>query len=309
MTKPLTQTTGRRKEAVARVRLRPGTGAILVNRRPFEDYFPVATHRMLSSEALRVTSTEEVYDVDATLDGGGISGQAGALRWASRGAVRARSRDAGHAQAAGLLTRDPGRRRARRPASRRPARRRSTRSGRDRPKSPEAIDVALRFGTDGVRGLANAELTPELALVLGRAAARVLAADRAVIGRDPRRSGPMLEGALAAGFAPAGCMVDLVGVVPTPAVAHLSEADGRHRCRHLRAAQPLRRQRHQALPPGGRKLPDDVEEAIEAELERELAGDIGARPSGTGVGMIRPDPEGVRAYVDHLVSLLLTQGP
>ena len=67
MTKPLTQTTGRRKEAVARVRLRPGTGAISVNSRPFEDYFPVATHRMLSSEALRVTSTEEVYDVDATI--------------------------------------------------------------------------------------------------------------------------------------------------------------------------------------------------------------------------------------------------
>ena len=80
MTKPLTQNTGRRKQAVARVRLRPGTGTIIVNRRPFEDYFPVATHRMLSAEALRVTSTEEVYDIDATLDGGGISGQAGALR-------------------------------------------------------------------------------------------------------------------------------------------------------------------------------------------------------------------------------------
>ncbi len=80
MTKSLTQTTGRRKGAVARVRLRPGTGVIRVNTRSFEDYFPVATHRMLSTEALRVTSTEEVYDVDATLGGGGISGQAGALR-------------------------------------------------------------------------------------------------------------------------------------------------------------------------------------------------------------------------------------
>ena len=95
MTKPLTQTTGRRKRAVARVRLRPGSGAITVNRRPFEDYFPVATHRMLSSEALRVTNTEEVYDVDATLDGGGISGQAGALRLGiARALVRARPRDA-----------------------------------------------------------------------------------------------------------------------------------------------------------------------------------------------------------------------
>ena len=171
VTKPLTQTTGRRKQAVARVRLRPGTGAITVNRRPFEDYFPVATHRMLSSEALRVTSTEEVYDVDATLDGGGISGQAGALRLGiARASDRARSRDAGHAQAGrspDAATR--ARRRARRPASRRPARRRSTPSA-----DPPGPHMALRFGTDGVRGVANAELTPELALVLGRAAARVL---------------------------------------------------------------------------------------------------------------------------------------
>ena len=79
--------------------------------------------------------------------------------------------------------------------------------------------MALRFGTDGVRGLANAELTPELALVLGRAAARVLHADRVVIGRDPRRSGSMLEAALAAGFASAGSRVELAGIVPTPASA------------------------------------------------------------------------------------------
>ena len=59
MTKPLTQNTGRRKQAVARVRLRPGTGTIIVNRRPFEDYFPVATHRMLSSEALRASRYAE----------------------------------------------------------------------------------------------------------------------------------------------------------------------------------------------------------------------------------------------------------
>jgi len=78
--KPLIQSTGRRKQAVARVRVRTGTGAITINRRPFEDYFPSATHRMIVSEPLRVTTTNEVYDVDATIDGGGISGQAGALR-------------------------------------------------------------------------------------------------------------------------------------------------------------------------------------------------------------------------------------
>ena len=80
MPKPLIQTTGRRKEAVARVRLRPGTGVILCNKRPFENFFPNATHRMIVTEPLRLTQTAEVYDVDCTLDGGGVSGQAGAMR-------------------------------------------------------------------------------------------------------------------------------------------------------------------------------------------------------------------------------------
>ncbi|MGH9137514.1 MAG: 30S ribosomal protein S9 [Acidimicrobiales bacterium] len=80
MTKPLTQTTGRRKEAVARVRLRPGTGKITVNGREFEDYFPSPMHRMLIEEPLKVTETLEAYDIDASIDGGGSSGQAGALR-------------------------------------------------------------------------------------------------------------------------------------------------------------------------------------------------------------------------------------
>ena len=80
MPKPLIQTTGRRKEAVARVRLRPGTGVVMVNGRTFDEYFPILTHRVIAKEPLRLTQTEEVYDVDATLDGGGVSGQAGAIR-------------------------------------------------------------------------------------------------------------------------------------------------------------------------------------------------------------------------------------
>ncbi|MDA8282203.1 MAG: 30S ribosomal protein S9 [Actinomycetota bacterium] len=80
MPKPLVQSTGRRKAAVARVRLRPGTGRLLVNHRPLEDYFPSATHRMIITEPLRLVGKEETYDVDATMDGGGVSGQAGALR-------------------------------------------------------------------------------------------------------------------------------------------------------------------------------------------------------------------------------------
>ena len=80
MPKPLVQATGRRKAAVARVRLRPGTGVVTVNRRPIDDYFPSATHRMIITEPLRVVEKAEVYDVETTMDGGGVSGQAGALR-------------------------------------------------------------------------------------------------------------------------------------------------------------------------------------------------------------------------------------
>jgi small subunit ribosomal protein S9 len=80
VTKPLVQSTGRRKAAVARVRLRPGSGAITVNKRPIDEYFPSATHRMLITEPMRIAEKAEAYDVDTTLDGGGISGQAGALR-------------------------------------------------------------------------------------------------------------------------------------------------------------------------------------------------------------------------------------
>ena len=80
MPSPLVQSTGRRKQAVARVRLRPGSGTITVNGRSIEEYFPTPTHRMVLTEPLKITETADVYDVDATLDGGGPSGQAGALR-------------------------------------------------------------------------------------------------------------------------------------------------------------------------------------------------------------------------------------
>ena len=80
MTLPLSQTTGRRKQAIARVRLREGGGKITVNGRTLEDYFPSETHRMVVTEPLRLTTTAELYDVDVTMDGGGVSGQAGARR-------------------------------------------------------------------------------------------------------------------------------------------------------------------------------------------------------------------------------------
>jgi small subunit ribosomal protein S9 len=107
MTKPLTQTTGRRKEAVARVRLRPGTGTITVNKRALDDYFPTASHRMIVAEPLKLTSTDETYDVDANIDGGGVSGQAGALRMAiARALVDLDEEMRPTLKKAGLLTRD-----------------------------------------------------------------------------------------------------------------------------------------------------------------------------------------------------------
>lgn len=107
MTTPLVQATGRRKRAVARVRLRPGSGTITINKRSIEDYFPNATHRMVLSEPMRLTETTELYDVDATLHGGGVSGQADALRLGiARGLIGLDPELRTLLKRAGFLTRD-----------------------------------------------------------------------------------------------------------------------------------------------------------------------------------------------------------
>ncbi len=80
MSEPLVQSTGRRKRAIARVRVRTGTGQITVNGRTLEDFFPSDTHRMIITEPLRITSNDSAYDIDASIGGGGATGQAGALR-------------------------------------------------------------------------------------------------------------------------------------------------------------------------------------------------------------------------------------
>jgi small subunit ribosomal protein S9 len=110
MAPPLTQTTGRRKEAVARARLRPGTGQLTINGRPFEVYFPTASQRMAVSEPLRVADRMESFDIDASIHGGGVSGQAGALRMAiARSLVETDPDMRAALKKAGLLTRDPRR--------------------------------------------------------------------------------------------------------------------------------------------------------------------------------------------------------
>ena len=107
MTTPLTQTTGRRKEAVARVRLRPGTGSITINHRAFDNYFTSATHRQMVMEPLRLLDQQETYDIDASIEGGGVAGQAGALRLGiSRSLLELDPATRTSLKKAGLLTRD-----------------------------------------------------------------------------------------------------------------------------------------------------------------------------------------------------------
>ena len=107
MPEALTRATGRRKESVCRVRFLVGTGKWSINGRPFEDYFPSPTHRMIITEPLRMTNTEGRYEVIAKIEGGGTSGQAGALRHAiARSLVELDPELRGVLKKAGFLTRD-----------------------------------------------------------------------------------------------------------------------------------------------------------------------------------------------------------
>jgi phosphoglucosamine mutase len=166
--------------------------------------------------------------------------------------------------------------------------------------------VGLRFGTDGIRGAANAELSPELLVALGRAAARVLGTDAFVVGRDTRRSGPLLQAALSAGLAAEGTDVIDLGVIPTPGVAWVSSR------RQVPAAvvsashNPYADNGIKIFAAGGLKLPDRVEQSIEDELGEILAGTprFGRPPTGDGVGRLTAEPEMADAYVDHVAGAL-----
>ncbi|MFD4698199.1 phosphoglucosamine mutase [Streptomyces niveus] len=169
------------------------------------------------------------------------------------------------------------------------------------------------FGTDGVRGVANADLTAELTLGLSVAAAHVLAEAgtfeghraTAVVGRDPRASGEFLEAAVVAGLASAGVDVLRVGVLPTPAVAYLTGALGADLGVMLSAS-------HNAMPDngvkffarGGHKLADELEDRIEAVYDEHRTGAPWERPTGAGVGRIRNYDEGSDQYVAHLIGVL-----
>ncbi len=168
--------------------------------------------------------------------------------------------------------------------------------------------MARLFGTDGVRGLANRDVTAELALDLAVAAAHVLGdrgafaghRPKAVVGRDPRASGEFLEAAVVAGLASAGVDVIRVGVAPTPAIAFLTAHTDADLGVMLSAS-------HNAMPDngikffakGGHKLDDAIEDAIEARLNEPWD-----RPTGSDVGRVIEGTDLVEHYIDHLVSTL-----
>jgi phosphoglucosamine mutase len=157
--------------------------------------------------------------------------------------------------------------------------------------------VTLKFGTDGVRGVANSELTPELVLALGRAAARVLDGDTFLVGRDPRVSGPLLQAALSAGLAAEGKNVVDVGVVPTPAVASLSKAADLPAAMISASHNPFADNGVKFFAAGGRKLSDEVEERLESEI-----GVASSDPkAGADVGWLSADPDAVADYEARLL--------
>jgi phosphoglucosamine mutase len=164
----------------------------------------------------------------------------------------------------------------------------------------------VRFGTDGVRGVANVELTPELVLALGRAVARTITATTFLIGRDTRRSGPMLQAVLSAGLAGEGADVIDVGVLPTPTLAWLSATRDIPAVVISASHNPFSDNGIKLFGAGGAKLSVEVESAIEDELERIL--DLsakGPRPlEGHSVGELRAEPGIGDSYADHLGSLI-----
>jgi phosphoglucosamine mutase len=164
--------------------------------------------------------------------------------------------------------------------------------------------VGVRFGTDGIRGVANAELGAELVLALGRAAARMLPARAFVVGRDTRRSGPLLQAALSAGMASEGADVVDLGVIPTPGVAWVASRRGLPGAVISASHNPFSDNGVKLIGAGGLKLSDAEEEAVEAELDRILAGEGKARrpPTGPAVGVLVAEHEALGDYVEHLVA-------
>ena len=299
MPKPLIQSTGRRKEAVARVRLRPGSGVIIGQRSPVravlpDPHAPGGRARAAAPHADRRRVRRRRHARRRWRE---RTGRRAPPRHRPR-AHRARRGGAPAAQEGRDSSRaTPARRNGASTASRRPVRRRSTRSA----EAHEGFAMTLRFGTDGVRGVANRELTPELVTALGRAAARVLGTDQPfVVGRDTRRSGPMIEAALVAGLCAEGADVVLVG-----RAAHARRRPRRPGTRRARGGdlgepQPVRRQRGQAV--RARRSQDP--RAARASRWSRSSGALAVSqpepgPEGVGVGRVERAPHRARRLRGH----------
>ena len=176
-----------------------------------------------------------------------------------------------------------------------------------------------RFGTDGIRGVAGLELTAEVALALGRATARLVGGSSFLLGRDTRRSGPMLQAAMAAGLASEGMDVVDAGVIPTPGVAWLAASRGVGAAMISASHNPFTDNGIKLFDATGTKLPSELEAAVQAELGRllaptatheaaglvgvdELGASIYGGQSGTGIGSIAVDDVALEKYAAHLVA-------
>ena len=165
--------------------------------------------------------------------------------------------------------------------------------------------MARLFGTDGVRGIANGYLNAELAYKLGRAAAlyfgREVKSPTIIIGRDTRLSGTMLESALAAGICSAGGNAHMLGVIPTPAVSYLTEKMDANAGVVISASHnPFEDNGIKFFANSGFKLPDAVEDEIEAIVRQPI--DYDTTLTGSSVGRVIPEPDMGEKYIRHIVS-------
>jgi len=166
--------------------------------------------------------------------------------------------------------------------------------------------LTLKFGTDGIRGVANLELTPELSLALGRAAALVFGTDVPfIVGRDTRLSGPTLQASLSAGLASEGADVVDAGELPTPAIAHLSATRNAPAAMISASHNPFADNGIKFFSVGGRKLSDGTEQQFEQTLDRvRTESGMNPRPVGAGIGRLSVDHDAKVTYEEHLLSIL-----
>ena len=210
---------------------------------------------MVVTEPLRVTNLTEGYDIDATIDGGGVSGQAGAMRLGiARSHRRARPRAAPHPQE------------GRPPHPRRPREGEQEVRPEEGPQGAAVLQAVAGRGRSGSAPTASAgsptpSWGPSWSWRSGGPRPGPCPSPAFLVGRDTRRSGPLLQAALSAGMASEGADVVDLGVLPTPGVAWLSAPRGRPGRRGLGLAQPLLRQRRQALRRRRAQAPDATERA------------------------------------------------